>query len=438
MKSTNFFPAFFMTLIVLSGPALFGEKADNEAKKQAFRFSFSHRTRFVSWNNAVHLDGTKESDSTFTRHRTSIGFSWNPSRSWTLNAKLTNEFRVYFVPSDREFHIHEFFFDNLNIVWKNPGGIPLTFTLGRQNIMLGEGFVVMDGHPLDGSRSIYFNAARMDLRIQDGHNLLFFYSRQPKTDTWLPVINSRDQALIEQPEEGITLYYTGHIGKAALDAYLIRKNIKKNGPAAVGSGINTAGARCAFSFSKNWRLTGEAALQQGSYGDFGRNAFGGYIHLDRVFKSRPPAPSLVTAGGIFLSGDDPETPGMEGWDPLFSRWPKWSESYIYTLIPEYGGRVAYWSNLASLYGSVRFSFGKPAYLDVTYHHLLAPETQPPGSAFVGGRGKTRGELFISKLNLRLTEGLTGHILWEAFLPGNYYRRDAEGYSWFRMELMYRY
>ncbi len=40
------------------------------------------------------------------------------------------------------------------------GGMPLTATVGRQDIIEGVGWLVMDGTPLDGSRTVYFDAAR--------------------------------------------------------------------------------------------------------------------------------------------------------------------------------------------------------------------------------------------------------------------------------------
>jgi hypothetical protein len=54
---------------------------------------------------------------------------------------------------------------------------------------------------------------------------------------------------------------------------------------------------------------------------------------------------------------------MEGWDPIFSRWPKWSESFIYTFTRE--SRPSYWSNMSSLYASLAFDFG-------TRHGLVMP------------------------------------------------------------------
>ena len=43
---------------------------------------------------------------------------------------------------------------------------------------------------------------------------------------------------------------------------------------------------------------------------------------------------------VGLSGNDPSRPNVIGnWDPLFSRWPQWSELAIYSQVPENG--VAY-------------------------------------------------------------------------------------------------
>lgn len=406
-----------------------------EKKSSPLKFSFSHRFRFVTWDNAIHLDRDAGSGSTFSRHRTSLGVAFKPNDRWEASVKVTNEFRLYYKPTGRPFNINEFFIDNLFIRAK-PFRLPLVITAGRQNIMLGEGFVVMDGHPLDGSRSIYFNAFRLDFQPGKNHNLTTFWTYQPERDAWLPIINKRDQPLIEQPEEGIGLYYSGKTGKVLLDVYAIRKTIHRTETQPIRSLFMTWGARLAFPLDTQFSMAGEAAYQAGSFGKFGRSAFGGYFHLDFTLPEESPLPGILTLGGIFLSGDKPGTPAMEGWDPLFSRWPKWSEAYIYTLIPEYQGRVAYWSNLSSVYSTINIQPHRSAGLILTYHRLYAHKRNVSSSFF--GTGRTRGDLFITKLNLKFSKSLSGHILWERFIPGNFYRTGADRYHWFRIEILYRY
>jgi len=434
---------FFLRLLLIYGligiqPWLEVRAQDNPtpAESSSFKLSFAERFRFVTWDNAINLDKSNSQASTFTRHRTSVTAQWKPTDRIEILAKLTNEFRYYFHPKGKDFSIHEFFFDNLYVQWKDAAGLPVSLKLGRQNINLGEGFVVMDGHPLDGSRSIYFNAARFDFHLGKDKNLIFFYTYQPETDDILPIVNDQDQMLIEQPEEGIGLYYSGKHGRFGFDAYLIRKNILCNDTHAVGSGINTIGSRITVPLMKNLSITGEGAVQCGTYGDADRSSVGGYCHLDYGLDEGLFLPKKMTLGAIWLGGDDPETDKWEGWDPLFSRWPKWSESYIYTLIPEYGGRVAYWSNLSSLYGTLEFYPARPVRLTFTYHYLTAPEPST-GATFPGGEGHTRGHLFISQMTFRLHRTLSGHLLWETFSPGDFYKSDADDFHWFRCELYYR-
>ena len=403
-----------------------------------FKLSFIERFRFTTWDNAIGFESDLDNGQTFTRQRTSLDALWIPSPSIEFRAKLTNEFRVFLKhPAEPDFNLHEVFFDNLYFKWKCPIGLPLELILGRQNIMLGEGFVIMDAHPLDGSRSIYFNAARMDVLFNDANRLILFYAYQPRTDTILPIIKDRDQRLIEQPEEAIAAYFTGRIGRIRLDVYAIRKNVESTNEVPVESHINTLGSRFVLPMADRFSLTGEAAYQLGRYDEFDRNAWGGYFHLDYKTDGSGLNPNSVTFGGIALSGDDGQTADVEGWDPLFSRWPKWSESFIYTQIIEYSGRIGYWSNFASLYGTFKFQFLKSLDLSLTYHQCFAFEAMPWFQSYPFGEGTNRGGLFIAKANFKICKPLTGHLLYETMGPGNFYHGGADRYHWFRLELMYR-
>ncbi|MBN2245418.1 MAG: hypothetical protein JW755_06205 [Candidatus Aminicenantes bacterium] len=416
----------------------FPELYSQESGESKLKFGFIYRFRFVSWDNAIHLDKNKKSESTFTRHRTNLSLNWNPRPNFLLSLKLTNEFRYYFIPSNTVFNLHEIFVDNLFLKWSKLFDLPVDLSLGRQNMMLGEGFVVMDGHPLDGSRSIYFNALRADLNFNKSKKLIFFYTYQPQKDTWLPAINDQKQPLIEQPEKGIGLYFQQISKRSDYDIYYIRKYISSISSIPVDSTINTFGGKIKIPIVPAFSLTAEAAFQSGSYGDHGRNAFGGYYHLDYMSGFNFPEQYLLTFGGIYLSGDDAGTPKMEGWDPLFSRWPKWSEAYIYTLIPEYKGKVAYWSNFASIYAEMKFNVTSKINLNLTYHHLTAPKLTKESIPFPGGTGNNRGELIITRLNIHLNRKLSGHLHLEKFYPGNYYWPEADNYYWLRVELMYTY
>jgi hypothetical protein len=405
-------------------------------KKSAFAWTFSERIRQESSDNVTSLNEQAADSSAYVRFRTSLGLQWKVASGFDLSIRMTNENRYYLVPKSdprikKNFDVHEVFFDALNLKWAKPLGFPFTLTVGRQDIQLGEGFVIMDGGPLDGSRSAYFNAVRVDWPTGGKSALTGFYLFQPRTDTSLPVINDWGQAMVEQAEEGYGAYWTGFAGKTTVEGYLFRKNVRAYGGLPEAH-INTLGGRVRAPLAERWSLTAEAAVQSGKL----RRGFGGYVHLDHETGAKFPLPAQLVLGGIFLSGDDPASGDrIEGWDPAFSRWPKWSESQIYLFAKE--TRPAYWTNLTSLYGTAVFSFAENARLLLTWHELRAPEYSIP-TALLSGSGKKRGSLFIARLNYEINRNIQGHLVWDYFRPGNYYFEGAQPYSWVRFELLFRY
>ncbi len=430
---TFFIFFIFSNLLILSQEKTEEEVITEEVKKVSrCKFGFTERFRFSGWDNAISLNADDPVNYSFTRLRSNLTVLWDLSDDIDIFLKITNENRIYLSPV-KDFNVDEIFFDNLYVKWKNPAKIPVVLTIGRQNIMLGEGFIMMDGHPLDGSRSNYFNAFRLDYDLNEDHKLTGFLTYVAETDNILPVINDRDQSLLEQPEFGMGIYYTGSFNKFNLDVYFVKKNISSTDTIPAESGINTFGTRMSFFMTKNFFLTVEGAYQTGSFVSLTRAAWGGYFHAEYEVHAVSFI-DRITIGGIYLGGDNPETEKWEGWDPVFSRWPKWSESFIYTLIKENDNKVAYWSNLYSLYAAIKFAITDNVNFDLTYHFLKANEKNPD-SLFTSGPGKTRGGLIIGRLNFRLTKYLSGHFLWENFSPGDYYFEGADSYNWLRFELI---
>jgi hypothetical protein len=395
---------------------------------------FVERFRFEAWDNAVNLDDAANDAFAYTRNRTTLGLSWNAAKNLEVLGKVTNEFRVYLAPKDRAFTWHELFVDNLYVKWTIPGRVPFTVTAGRQDLNFGEGFVIADGTPGDGSRSYYFNALRLDADIAKGHRLTAFAHETKTTDRFLPVINPRPQALAEQAEKAVALYYAGAFGPAKVDAYAVRKTTDANPAWPLATRTDTFGARVVAPLAKPLSLTTEGALQAGRYGDAGRSAYGGILHLDYNLTGTLPLLKGFVLGGILLSGDDPSTARMEGWDPIFSRWPKWSESYIYTFTRE--SRQSYWSNLSSLYAQLAFDFGARSDGHIMVMPMGAGHAQP--GVFPGGTGRGRGTLVRGRLNYKISKFLTGRFIWEHFDPGTFYFPGASSYNWIQFEFIFRY
>ncbi|HOW84684.1 MAG TPA: alginate export family protein [Candidatus Aminicenantes bacterium] len=421
--------ATLLAALLISVPA---RPQDKPAPR--LKLIFVERFRFEAWDNAVSLNDAAADGFAYTRNRTTLGLDWRAAGNLEVLGKVTNEFRVYLAPKDRAFNGHEVFFDNLYVKWTIPGRTPLTVTAGRQDLNFGEGFVIADGTPGDGSRSYYFNAVRLDADLAPGHRLTAFAHATKATDRFLPVINSRQQSLAEQPENALALYYAGTFGRAKLDAYAVRKTTDANEAWPVPARTDTLGARAVMPLAKPLSFTAEAAFQTGRYGDAGRSAYGAIAHLDYDLAGTRPLLKAFTLGGILLSGDDPATARMEGWDPVFSRWPKWSESYIYTLTRE--SRPSYWSNLSALYAQLAFDLGPRS-----DGHLMV---MPMGAGrsrtgeFPGGTGLYRGTLYRARLNYKVSKFMTGRVIWEHLEPGSFYFPGAASFNWLQFELIFRY
>ncbi len=430
---------FIFLVAVLGGAWLPAQEKDKTIDPLAFKFYFWERIRQESWDNTMSLDDSGSDSSAYLRLRTSLGGQWRPDDHWEVNLRLTNENRLYLAPKSdpklkTNYNFNEVFVDQLNVKWNNPGRLPLTITLGRQDLMLGEGFLVMDGGPLDGSRSTYFNGLRLDYVLKGKNNLTFFFVRQPRTDTLLPVINDKGQPLLEQEEQGVGFYFSGRSKKTGLEAYLLRKDSYAAGLAPAGA-IHAAGGRIIHPFTDQLSLTTEAAIELGTYGAENRRGLGGYFHLDYKSGRSFPLPGQLTLGEIYLSGDNPATERYEGWDAAFSRWPKWSDSLIYLQARE--TRVADWSNFISIYANLAFEPLEKVKLNLSWHHLLADEKTLP-TALLSGRGRNRGELLIVKITYDIGKNLAGRFIWENFRPGNFYFAGADAYNWIQFEMLFRY
>lgn len=425
-------------MVLLGGGAAAAEEAgeDGPRPRSTFTWEFSERLRLVTWDNAVTL-GAAPGDTTFSRTLTALGGTWRSGGAFEASFELANEFRYYWEP-DRPFTIHEVFIRRAFARWTRPAGRPYTVTLGRQNVMLGEGFLVMDGNPLDGSRSVYFNAARVDLHLgpEGKDTLTGFGAFQPETDP-LPTLNDKDSPLLEQPQRGFGVYFVRPRGGVRLEAYAVHKREQPGERYDVRSQVTAAGSRAVIPLVDRVTGTAEAAFQWGRREAAPVRAWGGHARVTWAADTRLPLPGRVTVGAVYLSGDDPGTARWEGWNPLFSRWPKWSESYLYTLIPEQSGRPAYWTNWTSINGALGFDLAEGVDLELVYHRLGAAQAPAGTSPFPGGRGTRRGDLMQSILTWRVRPNWSGHVRLEHFRPGSFYRPDAKAYTWARAELMYR-
>ena len=139
----------------------------------------------------------------------------------------------------------------------------------------------------------------------------------------------------------------------------------------------------------------------------------------------------------YLSGDDPDSATNEGFDPLWGRWPQFSELYVYTDAAE--TRIAETTNLHRLGFSWQADPTKQLQLELDYHILFADQNTYRDRAGFSSGGALRGNLFAAIMRYKFNRHMSGHLWGEYFIPGNYYsesRRDNAVF--FRAELVFTF
>ena len=81
--------------------------------------------------------------------------------------------------------------DNLNVQWKRAvRTCPSTLTVGRQDIFLGDGWLVGDGTPEDGSFTYFLDSARLTYNLEEQHTTIEAIGiiQYARPDAWLPTL----------------------------------------------------------------------------------------------------------------------------------------------------------------------------------------------------------------------------------------------------------
>lgn len=386
------------------------------------------RLREVYFNNAITLDKSAPGhEYHFQRYRTRAWASVKPFKEeeLTLNARLTWEFRTYCKPEMndlRDTNFDEAVFDNLYVQWKKILGSPLSATIGRQDIIFGNGWLVLDGTPLDGSRTVFFDAARFTWDASEELCTVFdlvYLDNGVQSDRWIEPFNDQERNLIEQHERGVILYATNKsLKNTQIDGYFIYKHddhVLANGN---DGNIYAFGARVLGDITENWKYRAEFVEELGNKNgeDLCATGFNGRLeyHFNDKYKN------WLYLAYEYLSGDDPDTAKNEQFDPLWGRWPQFSELYVYTYITE--TRIAEVTNLHRVGPGWGCQPNKKLSLNANYFLLFADQNTLGEQGVPGytGAGSFRGQLVTAWLKYKFNEHVSGHLVGEVFFPGNFY------------------
>jgi|WetSurMetagenome_2_1015567.scaffolds.fasta_scaffold00042_10 hypothetical protein len=442
----------------------------------------SIRLRQEIWTNTVFL-GAKNSatggpfqyDRDFFRLRVSLWGQADIGKNFDVYAKLTTEPKYNLGPYHQtvvgESHGQytdqdEVIVDNLYITGKKLLNGVLDVRVGRQDFMspddiYGEGFLIMDGTPGDGSRSFYFNAAKFRFNITPQNSVDVVYITDSDTDTLMPSLHpaisgnslyiSNRRLLNTSHEQGVILYSRNKFSDiATFDPYYIYK-VEDGFLTNPRLKLHTFGGRATVNY-KGWRAKGELAYQFGEYDKssvypdgIDRTGLGGYFFFGRKFEEVPGKPE-IDLGVVYYSGDNRNDGANKrsAFDPLFARFPSWNELLVYTLIPENSAKYAngvpgYWTNLAIAMIKGKVGISKTTALTATYQYLMAPEkTSGLNPDMFSNDSRDRGHLFTGILTQNIMKNLDGMLQFEYFIPGKFYAANTNDAVFFRWQLQYKF
>jgi hypothetical protein len=410
----------------------------------------------------------------YFRFRGRVWTSITPVDDVSLNARLAAEPREWMEPSSSGtyrgqsgFEAKYGILDNLNVQWKKPFDVPLNVIVGRQDIGLGDGWLVLDGTPGDGSWTTFLDAARVTLDLKEQHTTVDAIGiiQSAKPDEWLPTMGPSTQAgspahytLTDQNEKGAILWVANKsVPTANVDGYFIYKGDSRISGASYKFGDNadiyTTGVRFSGLLKDHFKYSAEGAYQWGHKEDPALNLAGnnprlssgaqatGYRDINAfgvnskvAYLVKDSLNNQVSFSYEYLSGDDNATGSDEMFDVLWGRWPRWSEYYAISFIPE--SRSGQMANYHRFGPGWSFSPAKNLDFSASYYALFADQSVATraGVPTLFDGGTFRGHFAQTVLKYKFSQHLSGHLWGELFFPGDYYASHQMG-TFLRAEVM---
>ena len=412
--------------------------------------SLDQRIRHVYAENSLTMDkDTAEANNYrhYGRYRTRFGAKFELDPDIDINTRLVWEWRIWEKPATaaQSTDFDEILFDRLNITMRNAFDMPLTLVIGRQDIILGGGWLVLDGTPQDGSRTIFFDAVRATYVIEDKDTTvdMIYIQNYDDEDKWLkPFNHNESQRLCNGVDErGLILYVTDKSPEnGQIEYYYIFKDdktsIRSTRPDAE---IHTFGGALQGDLDANWDYRAEVAKQ---FGRKGTADLHGWAANNRLkYKFNDAQSNAVHVDYEYMSGDNKPGDGSDdGFDPLWGEYPqaqRGGDLSVYLWATE--------TTVAELNNFHRLGFGhsfKPAekwQLSTMYNLFWADEQNQA----VGGRfsadGNFRGQMLTAYLKYRCCKQLSAHFLVDYFMPGDYYVKSNRDHALFtRFNLEYTF
>ena len=385
------------------------------------------------------------------------------NEDFKIYTRLADEFREYFQPSEsrNSQFPDEILVDNLYLDLYGLFGDWLDLRIGRQDFIgpqgpeYGAGRVLMDGTSGDGSRTCFFDAIKATVKFAEKNtlDLLAIYNKAENELSWghpkgADGSSPKERQMTynvpgatDMDEYGGGLYFKSREWQEfPFDIYYLFKRETKarlGGATLPGRDTHTIGARVmpqlTETLSAELEGAGQAGERDGGKAVRGYMGYAGLTYKPAVERCKP----FVTLACYYLSGDRNHGTGDNdtAWNPLWARWPQYSEMY-----PYHDRGVCYWSNLIypSLTVGSRFANGHKVSANVGPMYAAEEDGLGGGSGdLYGWFGMCRYDFPLLKNIFGKRGDLTGHLTAEVLDPGDYYVSDTVAY-FLRWEVTYAF
>ncbi len=135
------------------------------------------RFRGLMFDNVWNFNNARDSDQREVfRFRPRVFLDWKPTDDTEIYVRMAKE---WFYGQDNErldYYVEakDVMFDNAWGEWRDMFGSPFSVRIGRQDLIYGDGFILMDGTPQDGSQTFAFDAAKLSLAHDWGSSDLLY------------------------------------------------------------------------------------------------------------------------------------------------------------------------------------------------------------------------------------------------------------------------
>lgn len=406
------------------------------------------RLREEYYSNTKQNSSNPDRETNQQRARMRLWTEIIPWESFTFRVRGVTEPRTYIKPDSKQGYMGEFLLDNLSVSL-SPENSTLQALIGRQELSdLKVPWLLQDGTTIDGSRTTFFDAARLTCTSADEKTSVhgIFLYQDERSDAWLPPVGMQPSLKYLSEEDivsGMLLIRNKNLKNTTLEGLVIYKHEFESDQRLGTSGDTvTIRPKVACKINDHWDFEAEAAGQFGRRGDhLGNNmrdvvASGALSQLQYHF--RDELKNTAWVGVEYLSGRGKDSETDHGFDNLWGRYSRIGELMSYSTRLD-SGRAYDHSNMLSPIVGYSLDPIRDMRVSVDYRPMFAPENPYGGDKNHSEDGSFKGHLVRGRADYTFSKHAKAGMLFEALEPGDYYSERAnDTMYYFRVELTLTY